>query len=306
MNTNLRTILQKQFLDDVYFDESLCNHTSFKVGGPADIFFKPDSVEQLLTFLDIINDERIKYFVIGNGTNLLFADNGFRGAVIQLSKPAFRTLEIESDSVICGSGVSMIELAYKTAEMGLSGCEYMAGLPGSVGGAIITNAGAFGQDIGNVIEKVESIDITGKRIIFGTNDISFSYRKCSLSQFNTVVTRVFLRLLKEERESVEKRIKEFLSSRDKSHINTANAGSVFKNPANVSAWKLIDGAGLRNVRIGGARVSDKHANVIVNEGNATSRDIKNLIEIVQIKVFEQFGIGLETEIKIVPEVLDAQ
>ncbi|MBN2190589.1 MAG: UDP-N-acetylmuramate dehydrogenase, partial [Candidatus Aureabacteria bacterium] len=296
----------KQFLNDLYFDEPLCNHTSFKVGGPADIFFKPDSVEQLASFLQVINDEKLKYFVIGNGTNLLFADNGFRGAVIQLSKPVFRTLEIESDSATCGSGVNMTELAYKTAEIGLSGCEYMAGLPGTIGGAVITNAGAFGQDAGNIVEKIESIDGTGKKSIFGKADMVFSYRKCSLSQVNVIVTRVFLRLFREKRESVEKRVKEFLSSRDKSCVNAANAGSVFKNPGSVSAWKLIDGAGLRNVRLGGARVSDKHANVIINEGNATSRDIRNLIEIVQVKVFEQFGIGLETEIKIIPEILDAQ
>ncbi|MDD5645166.1 MAG: UDP-N-acetylmuramate dehydrogenase [bacterium] len=305
MNENTRKTLKKHFSDNLYFDEFLRNHTSFRVGGPADIFFKPGSVDKLSSFLNIIKDEKIGYFVIGNGTNILFADTGFRGAVIQLSEPAFRTVEINLDSVICGSGTNMTELAYQTAKKGLSGCEYMAGLPGSVGGAVMTNAGAFGQDIGSVIEKVESVTERGNHAISEKDDIVFGYRNCNLSRRGIVITRVYLRLAKTDSKTADNRIKEFLDNRERGYIGASNAGSVFKNPGNLSAWKLIDSAGLRNVRIGGARVSDKHANVIINEGTATSRDIKNLIEIVQLKVFERFGIGLEPEIKIIPEVLDA-
>ena len=306
MEKSLKEILETKFKGSVFIDEPLAGYTSLNVGGPADIFFIPDSVESLSEFLRLLRKYKISFIVLGNGSNVLFSDKGLRGAVISMSHQGFKRIEVESNCVRCGAGVLLSELSRKTESLGLSGCEFMAGIPGTAAGAVISNAGAFEQDTGKIIERVESLDFSSRRRVFQKNDLKFSYRYCSLSVCKLVIIGISFMLTQGNVVSVSRRVEEIKKRREEAFPELPNAGSIFKNPDSIPAWELIDESGLRNMRLGGARVSMKHSNMIVNEGKATSKDIRNLVEIIQIKVLEKFGIALEPEIRIVPEFLNAQ
>ncbi len=275
----------------VLFDECMDRHTSIGVGGRADALVFPESVAELGRLVAMLRAEYVPLFFVGNGTNLIVRDDGFRGVI--LSTKGLRAVRIE--------GASLAEVVALAAREALAGMEFCAGIPGSVGGGIRMNAGAYGSEMKDVIESVDLLNGEGNLKSCKREALQFQYRNLALPEGACVAGGVFV-LARGSREAVEGRIREILRTRAGKHpLQYRNAGSVFKNPKGVPAGKIIDEAGLKGARIGGAQVSEMHGNFIVNLGSATARDIIGLIELVQQKVLEAKGIALEPEVKIIGE-----
>ena len=278
-------------------NELLSKHTTLCIGGNADYFVEVENEEQLLPLLKFINENKINFFVIGGGSNLLFIDEGFNGIVIKLSGD-FCKYEIISNTVVCGSAVSLAYLAQQTAEQGLSGLEQLSGIPGTVGGAVYGNAGVKDYPISNVIDKIEVIDYLGNKKSLTKNDIKFEYRKSDLK--GNIITKIFFILKNADKNDILKTISKELKRRKSSQpIGTKNAGCIFKNPKGDSAGRLIDSLKLKNYSVGGITISDVHANFFVNKDNGCAKDMISLIEFVKNEVYKKYNIKLETEIKII-------
>ncbi|OGS21362.1 MAG: UDP-N-acetylenolpyruvoylglucosamine reductase [Elusimicrobia bacterium RIFOXYA2_FULL_40_6] len=285
---------------DIKFDEPLSKHTTFRTGGPAAAYLEAKSVEDVQNALAIAEADNFHVLFIGVGSNVLFSDNGFDGVVIRL-KEKFGELEfIEQEKSFIlktGAGVTLPLLTKKCADSGASGLEALAGVPGTIGGALVMNAGTRSGNISDKLVKVTVINSTGNLIDLKKNEIVFDYRHSSL-EGQTVLFAEFL-LDKTPAEDVIKKITENLIKRSETQpLGTLNAGSIFKNPQGQHAGKLIEDCGLKGYAIGGAQISQKHANYIINTGNAKSSDILQIIETIKTKVKEKSGITLETEIKI--------
>ncbi|HTZ38856.1 MAG TPA: UDP-N-acetylmuramate dehydrogenase [Syntrophales bacterium] len=288
----------------VLFDECMDRHTSIGVGGRADVLVFPESLAELGKLMVKLRTEEIPVFFVGNGTNLIVRDNGFRGVIV--STKSLRAVRIEergSDrmAIFAEAGASLAEVVARTGKEALTGMEFCAGIPGSVGGGIRMNAGAYGSELKNVIESVSLLNGEGHVKICPREALQFQYRNLDLPEGACVAGGVFV-LARGNREAVEGRIREILRMRAGKHpLDYRNAGSIFKNPKGTPAGQIIDEAGLKGVRIGGAQVSEKHGNFIVNLGSATAKDLCALIEHVQKKVLEMKGIALEPEVKIIGE-----
>jgi UDP-N-acetylmuramate dehydrogenase len=288
----------------VLFDECMDRHTSIGVGGQADALVFPESVAELGKLVAVMRAESIPVFFVGNGTNLIVRDEGFRGVII--STKGLRAVRIEARgedraAILAEAGASLAEVVAVAAREALAGMEFCAGIPGSVGGGIRMNAGAYGSELKDVIESVSLLNGEGNIKSCGREALQFQYRNLALPEGSCVAGGVFV-LARGSREAVEGRIRDILRTRTGKHpLEYRNAGSVFKNPKGMPAGKIIEEAGLKGARIGGAQVSEKHGNFIVNLGSATARDIIGLIELVQQKVLEAKGIALEPEVKIIGE-----
>ena len=279
----------------------MSKHTTLCIGGNADYFVDVKSEEQLIVLLKFINENNISFFVIGGGSNILFSDNGFRGIVIKLSGD-FGCIDVEIEkeniNVCCGAAVSLAHLAKYTAERGLSGLEYLCGIPGTIGGAVYGNAGIKNYSISSVVDKIEVIDCLGNKKFLTKKDIKFEYRKSDLS--GNIITKIFFILKKADKNDILKTILQELERRKKSQpIGTKNAGCIFKNPKDNSAGQLVDSLGLKNYNIGGIQISDVHANFFINKDNGCASDMIKLIEFVKNEVYKKYKINLETEIKII-------
>ena len=267
------------------------------IGGNADYFVEIETEKQLISLLKFIEENKIKFFVIGGGSNLLFGDDGFSGIVIKLSGE-FCKYEISDNNVVCGSAVSLAYFAQQTAEQGLSGLEQLSGIPGTVGGAVFGNAGVKNYPISSVINKIEVVDYLGNKKNLTKNDINFEYRKSSLQ--SNIITKTFFILKNADKNDILKTISKELERRKSSQpIGTKNAGCIFKNPKDDSAGRLIDSLNLKNYSVGGISVSDVHANFFINKDNGCAKDMIRLIEFVKEKVYKKYNIKLETEIKII-------
>jgi len=288
----------------VLFDECMDRHTSIGVGGRADALVFPEGVGELGRLVAFLRAEGIPVFFVGNGTNLIVRDDGFRGVIV--STRGLRAVRVEDRgedraAIFAEAGASLAEVVALTAREALTGMEFCAGIPGSVGGGIRMNAGAYGSELKDVIEAVDLLNGEGTLKSCSREALQFQYRNLALPEGACVAAGVFL-LARGNRESVEGRIREILRTRTGKHpLQYRNAGSIFKNPKGMPAGKIIDEAGLKGTRIGGAQVSEMHGNFIVNLGSATARDIIGLIELVQGKVLEATGIALEPEVKIIGE-----
>ena len=288
----------------VLFDECMDRHTSIGVGGRADALVFPGSVVELGKLVAVMHAESVPVFFVGNGTNLIVRDEGFRGVII--STKGLRAVRIESRgedraAILAEAGASLAEVVALTAKEALTGMEFCAGIPGSVGGGIRMNAGAWGSELKDVIESVSLLNGEGNLKSCKREALQFQYRNLALPGGSCIAGGVFM-LARGSREAVEGRIREILRTRAGKHpLEYRNAGSIFKNPKGMPAGKIIEEAGLKGTRIGGAQVSEKHGNFIVNLGSATARDIIGLIELVQEKVLEAKGIALEPEVKIIGE-----
>lgn len=288
----------KAFDCKVYENEPLSKHSSFKVGGPADFFIEIPNEAALEEFLKTAHDNKIRFFVLGGGTNIIFSDKGYRGCVIKLIGD-FEKIEIKGEEIICGSGASLPTVLKTALDNKLIGLECIAGVPGTVGGAVFGNAGNSINWIGNSVKNVEVYRNLKKELINKEN-LGFGYRKSGLE--GKVITKINFALKKEARNDILKEVLENIQKRAKSQpLNMPNAGCIFKNPENFSAGKLIEEAGLKGRREGGAMVSDIHANFIVNSGDAKSSDILSLIDIIKTEIRSKFNIELNTEVKIIPE-----
>ncbi len=296
------------FKGDIKSDEPLSRHTSYTIGGPADVLAWPVDREDLRLLLQTIKTRNLRYFILGGGTNLLVRDGGFRGVMIALHR--MNTIKIEREYrsiggsfvvVYAEAGASLAKLLSFSVEQGLTGLEFAAGIPGTVGGAVCMNAGTSLGEMGDVVESVSLISPEGELSTRSAEEMEFGYRMASIPEGHLVLeVRVVLR--RDDKGKIKLRLKELLDARkQRQPWGLPNAGSVFKNPQEESAGMLIESAGLKGRTIGGAQVSEKHANVIVNTGNAKAADVLALMEIVKEKVLEVSGVRLVPEIKIIGE-----
>lgn len=289
---------------EVLFTEPLSQHTSLKVGGTADCFVTPADVDDLQKLLTILAKSDTPYLVIGGGYNLLVKDGGFRGAVISLQR--FKRIEeLPGSRVKVEAGVTNGAIVRFTEEKGLTGLEFLCGIPGTVGGALAVNAGAHGEA---VLEKVETLTTIkdGAVTVRSKEELDFGYRHLTLAPGEIILAADFL-LATGDRREIEGRIESFLAHRHSAQrVRYPNAGSFFKNPEGKQAWRLIDEADLRGFRIGGAQVSEAHANFLVNRGGATAADFIELARVIKARVKERTGITLEEEVRVVGEDRDQE
>lgn len=278
-------------------NEPMRNHTTWRIGGPADRLVQPESVEELQQAIQAARESGAPYYVIGGGSNLLVSDEGITGTVIQLGG-SLTGLAITDHTIVAEAGVPLPFLARKAAEYGLSGLEFAAGIPGSVGGAVFMNAGAYQGQISNVIEQVTCCDDSGQLITLKAADCAFSYRNSRFKQSRElVIVSVKMRLTPGKKEDILEQMQKNTASRNaKQPVEYPNAGSIFKNPPGDAAGRLIELAGAKGWRQGDAQVSEKHSNFIVNTGNASSRDVLLLVERVKQAVYAETGVLLEEEI----------
>ena len=282
--------------ENIRQQEPMSEHTTFRVGGPAEVFVTVDDREQLEKVIRYLNLTGWPYFLLGNGSNLLVGDKGYRGVVIRLGR-AFENVKMEGNRLTCGAAVSLAKAARTAMENGFSGLEFASGIPGSVGGGVRMNAGAYGGELGNLVESVLVMAKDGTLMELDNDTMEFGYRKSVLKDRPYAVLEVTMKLQEGDREEILAMMNDFAARRrQKQPLEYASAGSTFKRPEGNFAGKLIMDAGLRGLRIGGARVSDKHCGFIINDGTATAADIAELIEEVSERVKEKFGVSLEPEV----------
>lgn len=296
--------LQGQFQGEVFTAEPMKKHTTWKIGGNADVLVRPHSEEDLQAVFTCANGWGIPFYVIGRGSNLLVRDGGIRGVVIEISAEGFQKITIlEDGTVLAGAGVSMARLAKETLSHNLGGLGWSAGIPGSLGGAVMMNAGAYGYHIGTYVTKINLVEYIGSRRQISKAEADFSYRRSGLMGQPWVVTEVELSLTPQSDVSGEiQQMKDWLRERAaKQPLDYPSAGSVFKNPEGSHAGYLVEQAGCRGMQAGDAQVSPKHGNFIVNLGNASASDVLSLIEKVQERVLQNSGHKLELEVRILGE-----
>jgi UDP-N-acetylmuramate dehydrogenase len=293
--SKFRRKLKENLRGAVLVDEILARHTSFKIGGPADFYVIPNDERELATLLGLCQSEEIPRFIIGRGTNLLVNDKGFRGVVIDLSQ-ACRNFQIEDTVVVAGAGILIDDLITRSMASGLSGGEKLSGIPGSIGGAVILNAGAFGTEVKDILASVKLIDADTGIKWLSRDQIIMQYRRTDIAP-DAVVLEASFNLRPGSRSEVEPIRADILTARRaKQPLSLPSAGSVFKRPPGDYAGRLIEAAGLKGLRIGDAIVSEKHANFIVNCGTASASDVYRLITEIQEIILKRFGISLEPEI----------
>ncbi len=281
-------------------DEPLAKRTTLRVGGPADFYVEPADENDLASVLKFCREREMPFFILGRGSNLLIRDGGFRGVVICLLQPAFGKIEIAGEKISCGAGAKQKSVAVEARRAGLSGVEFLEGIPGSVGGALRMNAGAMGGQTFDAVESVRLMDFDGNIIEMTPGEMAVAYRSCGALKNHIALSAVFkCRAL--PREEIEKRMKSFSEKRWESQPAAPSAGCIFKNPPAIPAGKLIQDLGLKGARVGGAVVSAEHGNFIINDGKATARDVLQLIEILKVKVKDLRGIELHTEVEIMGE-----
>ena len=281
------------------------NHTSFKIGGPTDLFIYINNENSLKIIIKELNALNIPFFIIGNGSNLLVSDEGYRGVVLSLSKSE-KILRLEDgDSIICSAGISLAKACVFAMQNSLSGLEFAWGIPGTCGGALFMNAGAYGNDISNIIESSKYINKNGEEKILNKDEMRLSYRKSFYSEFKgNCITSLTFKLKPFHLEKIKEKMYENIHKRkSKQPLDYPNAGSIFKRPEGHYAGTLIENAGLKGKSIGGAMVSPKHAGFIINTGGATAQDVKELIRYIKKTVFEKFGVLLECEIKTLGNII---
>ncbi len=279
-------------------DEPMARHTTMKVGGPADYFAVAESEEQICFALKSAFEAEAPIMIIGSGSNLIVRDGGIRGVVL---RTALSDMRFEGSEAAAAAGCSLSSFIMAALDSGLMGLEFAHGIPGSIGGALYMNAGAYGGEIGGRIKRIEGVTLKGEPFSLTRGEAGFGYRESIFQRGDKVVLRAVWGLMPDDG-SARARIVEYAKRRqEKQPLNMPSAGSVFKRPEGYFAGALIEGAGLKGARFGGAMVSERHAGFIVNAGNARASDITGLIELVQKCVFERAGVMLQTEVKLVGE-----
>ena len=286
----------------VRYDEPLKNHTTFKIGGNCIALIEPREVSDIVETIKICRENSINFFVIGNGSNLLVPDEGYNGVIIKL-KSEFSKIKVEGDYLIVNSGAKLSEVYTVAYENSLTGFEFASGIPGTIGGAIYMNAGAYGGEMKDIVESVEVLDLDNFELRELKNEeLEFSYRKSIIQRKNYIVITIKLKLQKGNKEEINAVFEDLRERRNsKQPLNFGSAGSTFKRPEGHFASKLIEDAGLKGYHINDAWVSEKHSGFIVNKRNASYKEVMELIEYVQKVVFEKFGVKLETEVRILKD-----
>lgn len=282
--------------EDILTEEPMSRHTTFRIGGEAACFIRISSEEQLRKLIPYFENVGVEYFVLGKGSNLLVGDKGYPGVILQISD-ACQQIEAEENRLQVQAGAALSKVALFALERGLEGLEFAAGIPGTVGGGVVMNAGAYGGEMKQVVESVRVLSPEGEILTLDNDTMEFGYRTSIIRNRNFTVLSVTFRLQEGNREEIRARIEDFQKRRmEKQPLNYPSAGSTFKRPEGYFAGKLIMDAGLRGFQIGDARVSDKHCGFVVNVGKATARDVTDVIEEVQERVRERFGVSLEREV----------
>lgn len=284
---------------NIFFYEDMSKHTSFKIGGKAECYIKTEKIEELQEVLKLANGNKIPLTIIGNGTNILVKDNGIKGIVVKIN---IKNIEITSNIVKVGAGNSLAEIAQILKKNELSGFEELAGIPGTIGGAIRMNAGAHGKEIKDVILRATAIDYEGNIRQFTNPEMQFEYRNSIFSQEKYIILDAELQLQKGNSEEIAAKMQEYATWRkEKQPLEYPNAGSTFKRGEGFITAVLIDQCGLKGYTIGGAQISNKHAGFIINIGNATAKDVLELVEVAKKQVLEKFGHEIQLEIEVIGE-----
>ena len=287
--------------ENILIDEPMKNHTSFKIGGPADILVTPTDENQLKEIIKYIKQENIPYFLMGNGSNLLVRDGGIRGIVVKIAQN-YNKFEISENIIKAQSGILLSTLAKHIAKNCYKGFEFASGIPGTLGGAIAMNAGAYGGEMKDVVHSVKVLNQQGEIVEIPNEQMDFGYRTSLVNKEKLIVLEVKLSLEKGKYEDIKNILDDLTVKRTtKQPLNVPSAGSTFKRPEGYYAGKLIEDSGLKGVRLKGAQVSDKHSGFVVNAGGATAQDIIELIEFIKKTVYDKFKVELNEEVKIVGE-----
>ncbi len=283
--------------DSILIDEPMSRHTTFRVGGPADFFVTPKAKEEVRDVIRICKEAGMPYYIIGNGSNLLVSDAGYRGVIVQIYKE-MNEVKVEGDLVKAQAGALLSGIAAKALGAELTGFEFASGIPGTIGGACVMNAGAYGGEMKDVLESVTVLTGEGKIIELGRNELELGYRTSVIAKKGYIVLGAVLKLERGDGEKIKTYMDELKEKRvTKQPLEYPSAGSTFKRPEGYFAGKLIEDAGLRGFQVGGAQVSEKHCGFVINRDHATAADIMELMRQVQIRVKENSGVDLEPEVK---------
>ena len=290
--------------EKVKVNEPMNRHTTFRIGGPADCFLLPSSQEELQEIIKICSDEKLPYFILGSGSNLLVSDAGYRGVIIQLYRN-YGEITAEGNMIRAKAGALLSQIAAAAKNASLTGFEFAGGIPGTLGGAVVMNAGAYGGEMKDILKEVTVMTEKGEILTLPAEELEMGYRTSIIKKKGYLVLGAVIVLEQGEQEVIKARMKELTEQRvSKQPLEYPSAGSTFKRPEGYFAGKLIMDAGLRGYQTGGAQVSEKHCGFVINKGNATATDVCRLMKDVQDKVKEQFGVTLEPEVKFLGDFED--
>ena len=300
MNEEIKQKFCREFGENrVLLEEPMKRHTTFRIGGPAEIFVIPDNIEDVRKIIEICNAEDIPYFILGNGSNLLVSDKGYRGVVIQIDRN-FGTVEIKGTEIHASAGALLSAIAAAARKEALTGFEFAGGIPGTLGGAVVMNAGAYGGELKDVLKSVTVMDQKGNIFEIPAEELQMGYRTSIIKTAGYIVLNAVLSLKEGNPEEIKKLTRELSEQRiSKQPLEYPSAGSTFKRPEGYFAGKLIMDAGLAGYRVGDAAVSEKHCGFVVNLGQATAAEIRQLMQDVSDRVYDKFGVTLEPEVRFV-------
>lgn len=287
--------------DNVKLQEPMSKHTTFRIGGPADFYLCPHSTKEVQQTVQICKEENLPYFILGNGSNLLVSDKGYRGVIIQLWKN-FSDISVKDCCITAKAGALLSKVAAEALEEGLTGMEFASGIPGTIGGAVFMNAGAYGGEMKDIIKEVKVLDDQGEIRVLSNEEMKLGYRTSIVKEKGYTVLSAVLQLKKGDVSVIRETMEDLKNRRtSKQPLDMPSAGSTFKRPEGYFAGKLIMDSGLRGFSMGGAQVSEKHCGFVVNKGGATAEDVTALIREVQRRVKEKFGVELEIEVRFLGE-----
>lgn len=302
MNEEIKQKFCREFGSDrVLLEEPMKRHTTFRIGGPAEVFVIPGNLEEVQRILEICRTEDLPYFILGNGSNLLVSDKGYQGVVVQLYRN-FGQIRVEDSRIHAQAGALLSGIAAAAREASLTGFEFAGGIPGTLGGAVVMNAGAYGGEMKDVLKEVTVLTPEGGVLTLQADELHMGYRTSVIKEAGYIVLEAVISLEKGDQEEIRSRMQELAGMRtSKQPLSYPSAGSTFKRPEGYFAGKLIMDSGLRGYQVGGAQVSEKHCGFVINTGNATAKDVTTLMSDVQRIVMEKFGVKLEPEVKFLGE-----
>lgn len=298
----MREEIRQKFIDvlgneRVLFDEPMSSHTTFRIGGPAEVFAMPENYEQIGAVLTLCDQEQLPYFVLGNGSNLLVSDSGYRGVIIQMDRN-MEEIRLEGNEIHACAGALLSSIAVAARNASLTGFEFAGGIPGTLGGAVVMNAGAYDGELKDVLKEAVVMDREGKIFTIPVEKLEMGYRTSVIKTAGYLVLEAVIALEKGDPEKIRATMKDLSDRRtEKQPLDCPSAGSTFKRPEGYFAGKLIMDSGLRGYRIGGAQVSEKHCGFVINAGGATAKDVRALMDHVISTVQEKYGVTLEPEVK---------
>ena len=302
MNEEIKQKFCREFGSDrVLLEEPMKRHTTFRIGGPAEVFVMPGNLEEMQRILEICRTEDLPYFILGNGSNLLVSDKGYQGVVVQLYRN-FGQIRVEDSRIHAQAGALLSGIAAAAREASLTGFEFAGGIPGTLGGAVVMNAGAYGGEMKDVLKEVTVLTPEGGVLTLQADELHMGYRTSVIKEAGYIVLEAVISLEKGDQEEIRSRMQELAGMRtSKQPLSYPSAGSTFKRPEGYFAGKLIMDSGLRGYRVGGAQVSEKHCGFVINTGDATAEDVRSLMKHVTEIVYAKFGVTLEPEVKFLGE-----